>query len=1146
MLRGQLEDAKKAVRAGGDPCVVVPDDVTGCEGGTLVGMAVARGHAHLIPFLVESGASVNGGGWKEGTPLHLAAELDQEEALRMLLLHGADTEVTTTDEFRQTPLHKAAWTGATECVRALLEAGANINAKTHNLYTPLHKAARKNQVDVISILIEGGCKREAQTAAGWTALHVAGLGGCVEAAQMLLIHHLDPRARDNKGRTPAMVADIWGRSDTHWFFSKLPDAIDTRLMPATGDCRDDSLVIYEDNEKAVLRWAAKGKWWKLKERIPNIRDGHYQDHRGYTALHVAAQLGDESTVKVLLDDCCSVYPGALTYDGLTPAELAQLGGFPHVANIIQNALKHPMPSEEEERYLYGRLLEVICLGDDVKEACQLLLKGSPLEAMAEYPTHALVLAVTSNRPRILTLLLAAGASLTPVVSGLNLLQLAWLSPDVTTYVKMLVTRAVEHILEEEASRVCKSCEDLFEGIRRVLAMVKGPRPWLATWSSPNPLLSHQESNIPPCPQLMVEAAKEDCRLTTVFLEQAGALAFIVDRFSGLTPLTAALRSSHWHLAAHLAKSSGSLYIPNTADNILPRDLFPQSKRGKLEKMMFDQERRLLTHQREKAKDREDKDVISNVLHLQRKLFKIYCRSQNSGQQESISIAESYILQSLLLVSQMGLVQMAFLLVKIGEVDMNVIVDPLTGTTPLHQAAAFGHTPLIAFFLSIMDSNHISPDNYGHLPTHLAAMFGHVQAFKYLSFHLDECTCKAGYTPTEVRTNFLEYLQLYQKISESASIDKEPWHGNNCTEAIKHHFYSLNLTDILQQSKEVNFTCGEAAEVRSAVMKELNIVMRKVSGTNPLFQGKLELLGSSADGTRLYGPDEYDVNYVIQDLPAMKVKVVKLTGKSALQRGHSLSVRIKTKNKGFKYLLKKSNWKNTFFEAVLRGLEHHHLQDHRLSFVPPGVTRTKVGVSLSLAWQGKQYPLLHVGIDLVPVMKVQWPEGVDRPFLTPYGADQVYLTSTGGGEWRFSFAGIEASLLKHLGTDEHQTFLACKRLLSCMKPEPWMPKDLKRKFKWWDSRYWDIPAPNGFALKNCFFMELEQKRKNGSKWAEENIFERMTAIFRKMCEECTDPATDTKQLVSHKVYAYFGGNFERPKMGMGAPEIVSYLKKYSAS
>ncbi|XP_071532919.1 LOW QUALITY PROTEIN: uncharacterized protein [Panulirus ornatus] len=1136
---GDSEGVDKALRAGADPHVLFHDDPY-CPGGTLLCQASARNHAHLIPRLLEAGISVDDRGSQERTPLHVAAEMGHETALRVLLQHHGNIEATTKDEYKQTPLHRAAWTGAVKCVTMLLQAGANKNARTHNNYTPLHKAARKNQIDVIHVLIQAGCDLDAQTFAGWTALHVAGLGGCIEAAQVLLNYELDPTVRDYKERTPAILADVWGQSHAHWFFSKLPKVVLDSQPVSTRTFKDDSRAIYDDNEKVVLRWASEGEWGKLKERIPNIRDGHYQDKQGFTALHIAAQYGKKKTVKVLLEEGCYVYPRAITHDGRTPMNLAQSAGYWEVADLIQDALTSPLSVEDDEQ-LYGQLLEVICYSDNVKDACCLLVRGSPLEATGQFPTHALVLAVTRNRPRILTLLVAAGAPLTPVTYGLNLLQLAWLSPDVTTFVKMLVTRSVEHMLEEEARRASShNFNELYQGISSILITLQGPHPWLACWPS-LPASRSQK----PSPRVMVEAAKANCPMTAVFLEQAGVMPFSIDECSGLTPLTAALRANHWELARHFAKTSGSLYIPDITGT-LPRDLFPKSKRETLEKEIYDLESRILNHQREKAKAEEDKNAISSLLRLQSKLFKAYHRSDISHQQQTVSVTKFDMRRILLLVSQLGLVQLAFFLVKIGRVNMKTVVDSLTGTTSLHQAAAFGHTSLIAFLLRIAYSDCSCIDKSGCYPSHLAAMFGHDQAFEYLSLHCAINLCRVGNTPPMVRNNFLRYLQQYQKLRDHIPINEKPWLANSRIEAIKYHFQSLNLTDILMQNRVIDFKKDEAAEVRYAVMNELNVIMGKVSCINPKFQGKLELLGSAADETRLYAPDEYDINYVIKGLPDIKVKVVNLSKQEILLRGHTQSVEVHTDNGDIKKLLQNSNWKRKFFHSIEKALRDYHFQDHRLSLVPPGLIRTQVGLGLAFAWQGQEFPLLHVGIDLVPVMKVPWLKEVTKPFLTPSEVNELYLTNIENGHWRLSFAGAEASILSQLEAEERRTYLACKRLLSCMKAEPWMPRHVKKRFTWWDSRYWKIPAPCPFALKNSFLRELEHKRKCGLTWDKEDIVKRMTDIFRRMCELCTDPSTKTENLVPHKILAYFGGDFERPKWGVGAPEIVAFLQKSSVT
>ena len=90
--------------------------------------------------------------------------------------------------------------------------------------------------------------------------------------------------------------------------------------------------------------------------------------------------------------------------------------------------------------LYWKLLITISVKDDVGEAVKLLNSGAPLLATQDLHTNALVLAITCNRPRIVTLLVAAGAPLSTISGGLSLLQVAWLTPDVTTRVRVLVTR----------------------------------------------------------------------------------------------------------------------------------------------------------------------------------------------------------------------------------------------------------------------------------------------------------------------------------------------------------------------------------------------------------------------------------------------------------------------------------------------------------------------------------------------------------------------------------------------------------------------------------------------------------------------------------------------------------------------------------
>ena len=81
----------------------------------------------------------------------------------------------------------------------------------------------------------------------------------------------------------------------------------------------------------------------------------------------------------------------------------------------------PLKDQQEE------LLSAISLGDDVQAVSSLLCKGAPIERLGG--RSALKLAVTSDRHRIVSLLLASGASLSA-----TLLREAWMSPNVTSKV----------------------------------------------------------------------------------------------------------------------------------------------------------------------------------------------------------------------------------------------------------------------------------------------------------------------------------------------------------------------------------------------------------------------------------------------------------------------------------------------------------------------------------------------------------------------------------------------------------------------------------------------------------------------------------------------------------------------------------------
>ena len=98
----------------------------------------------MVQLLLEKGADVNMKTKDNGkqTELHLAAGNSNETRVQLLLEKGADINANDTSGW--TALMWAAWRGYETSVRSLVEKGADIDADT-KYGTALHAAASKGQ-----------------------------------------------------------------------------------------------------------------------------------------------------------------------------------------------------------------------------------------------------------------------------------------------------------------------------------------------------------------------------------------------------------------------------------------------------------------------------------------------------------------------------------------------------------------------------------------------------------------------------------------------------------------------------------------------------------------------------------------------------------------------------------------------------------------------------------------------------------------------------------------------------------------------------------------------------------------------------------------------------------------------------------------
>ncbi|KAJ1481039.1 ankyrin repeat-containing domain protein, partial [Baffinella frigidus] len=168
-------------------------------------LSVLTRNLQVCEALLTAGADPNHGS-KRKSPLHLASEMGQDDAVQMLLDAGADTEVL--DRSDRTPLVRACDAGHGTVARKLLAAGANATEREPNIgSTCLQIAADKGHVMVVEALLEHGALHNlslhtATDNSNQSPLWVAAGNGRTEVVDALLRGGADANQEADRGSTP--------------------------------------------------------------------------------------------------------------------------------------------------------------------------------------------------------------------------------------------------------------------------------------------------------------------------------------------------------------------------------------------------------------------------------------------------------------------------------------------------------------------------------------------------------------------------------------------------------------------------------------------------------------------------------------------------------------------------------------------------------------------------------------------------------------------------------------------------------------------------------------------------------------------------------------------------------------------------------
>lgn len=149
--------------------------------------AVKSGNLSQLNTALQ-GADINAAGERGMTPLMLAANLGQLDMVKALLAAGAD--VSARDEREYTALMHGAYNsdldrGFPEVVKALIDAGADIEAKIFYDTRPLMLAAGAGEAGVVQVLLKAGVDPKARNEGGRTALMMVKDKGYIDVINLL-------------------------------------------------------------------------------------------------------------------------------------------------------------------------------------------------------------------------------------------------------------------------------------------------------------------------------------------------------------------------------------------------------------------------------------------------------------------------------------------------------------------------------------------------------------------------------------------------------------------------------------------------------------------------------------------------------------------------------------------------------------------------------------------------------------------------------------------------------------------------------------------------------------------------------------------------------------------------------------------------
>ncbi len=320
------------------------------DGWTPLHVAASKGTRTDIEQLLAQGARKDAEDNKGRTPLFIAVEFGNSEAIQVLCERKADCTVKE-DEHGMTPLHVASWKGLDSIAEILLANGASVDETDKNKKTPLHVASTR---EVVKVLLAHNAQPLLKDKAGFTPFDAAAKGGNRELVKAFLAGCIALRSADEEGvtalhrvarcvTTPEVIkillaqgGDVLNKNKNGMIPLHVAAFVGTKPMVETLLPLDASQVKATDKDgETPLHWASFAGHADIADvLITGGADVQALNLKRMIPLHWACEKGAEPVARLLVARRSDV--NAKASFGETPLHRAAGGGYTSLVEFLLN------------------------------------------------------------------------------------------------------------------------------------------------------------------------------------------------------------------------------------------------------------------------------------------------------------------------------------------------------------------------------------------------------------------------------------------------------------------------------------------------------------------------------------------------------------------------------------------------------------------------------------------------------------------------------------------------------------------------------------------------------------------------------------------------------------------------------------------